>query len=116
MVRAVRPRSLLLDRARPRAFAPAAVLVRGALLAYLLPRLTMSAKKDGVAMIDQSIKGLTSRNYRDRRWAVIGTLKDLAQGRLAHNEDLDDLECLFQFLGPEIECADEITLTVLQDG
>jgi len=41
----------------PTAFSPAANLQRGALIAYLIPRLSVSSQRHGKAMIDEAVSG-----------------------------------------------------------
>lgn len=95
------------------AFSPAAMLLRGALMAYLLPRLKESSRDRGTALINQAAKGITSKNYRARGQNIVRTLKDGTKGHLDDSAALDDLPSLLTFLRPAIEDADQITLTVV---
>jgi hypothetical protein len=97
------------------AYSPAAMLLRGALFAYLLPRLA-DYRSCGVMLVDNAVKGLTSRNFRYRRQALIAILDHLAKPLLAPGETLADLPALLAFLQPEIEHADRLTLTLVTTG
>src|SRR5215471_18691992 len=106
------PEAAATGSAGPTAFSPAANLLRGALIAYLIPRLSANSRPHGVAMINQAVKVLTSRNYPARRQSLIDTLNRLTQGRLGP-AGIDDLPAMLKALEPEIEHADRTTLTVI---
>ena len=106
------PEAAATGSAGPTAFSPAANLLRGALIAYLIPRLAQTSRPHGIAMINAAVKGLTSRNYPARRQQLVDMLTRLTQGRLGP-VGIDDLPAMLKALGPEIERADRSTLTVI---
>ena len=100
----------------PTAFSPAGNFVRAALITYLTPRLFLSCRSDCVAIVNVAVAGLTSRNFQARRRALIDQLKRLTQGKLDYGADIADLPALLAALAPEIERADQTTLTVIDGG
>jgi hypothetical protein len=95
----------------PRAFSPAAMLLRGALLAYLGPRLLVAEQSGCMALIDRVVGGMTSRTYQ--RHALIDALKQATEGKLKAEDGIADLRFLLAALELEIARADRVTLTIV---
>jgi hypothetical protein len=88
-------------------FSPAAQYTRGALLAYLRPRLAMDSQPACGAMIDRAVQGLTGRNFQQRQTAVVNSLRRFTQGRLAQDNGIEDLAALLGALAPGAAEADQ---------
>jgi hypothetical protein len=88
-------------------FSPAAQYVRGALVAYLKPRLAMDSQPHCTAMIDRAVSGLTSRNFNQRQEPIRRALQRYTQGRLAQDNGINDLAALLGALAPEASQADQ---------
>ena len=102
----------------PNVFSPAGTFLRGVLLTYLWPRLSPSAQPYCMAMVDQPVRGLTSRNFGARRQLLIDLLTRLTQGKFRPGPGMDitDLPFLLAVLAPEIERADRTTLAIIHGG
>jgi hypothetical protein len=87
-------------------FSPAAMVTRGALKAYIQPRLAQDAQPNCMTMIDRSIQGLTSKNFATSQKTIVSNLRRLTTGRLAMDIDITGLAALLSALKPEAESAD----------
>ncbi len=74
-----------------------AAVLKGAVSAYLMPKLAMDAK-GGIPAIDLTpvLKDITSGNFKARRGQLITAIKSATAGKLAMDAKLDDLPA---FLG-----------------
>ncbi len=83
-----------------------AVEVRGALIAYLAPKLAADAKID----LSKPLVGMDAKNYIAKKPAIIAALKSTVTGNLAADATLDDLNLLLDKLdeaGVDPEAMDE---------
>lgn len=72
-------------------------VAKGALLAFLRPRLAQDAKID----VTPLVLGLTHKNFRDRKAGIAAGLKEAARGKLAKDASLDDVAQLLDVLEKE---------------
>jgi len=64
-----------------------AVLAKGALTAFLKPKLATDAKLDLVSLL----AGITSQNWKSRKAALVSALTAASKGKLAADANLDDV-------------------------
>jgi hypothetical protein len=91
---------------------PAAMVARSALFTYLKPRLAQDAKIDW----DSLVKGVSSRNYQQKRSGILLSVKTATKGRLAQDADIMDLANLLDALSPAAEQADQMMQTEPNSG
>lgn len=79
-----------------------AALVQGAVMAFLAPKLAQDAQVD----LAPALKGVTSKNFIDRRESIVDRLTKITAGKLAADADLDDLTDLLDAL-QDVEPAED---------
>lgn len=73
---------------------PKALYAKGALVAYLGPRLAQDARIN----LTPIVEGVTSRNFKTKRPIIEYAVKHATRGKLAQDADLDDLPQLLEAL------------------
>lgn len=71
-----------------------AIEVRGAIFAYLAPKLAADAKID----LSKPLLGMDRKNYADKKPAILAALKGAVSGKLAADATIDDLNLLLDKL------------------
>jgi hypothetical protein len=84
---------------------PAALVTRGSLFTYLEPKLAM----DSVGTIDYTslVQGLTGRNFKARSQLVERAVRQATRGKLAMDNNMEDLASLLSALAPQAAEADQ---------
>jgi hypothetical protein len=86
---------------------PAALVARGALFTYIVPRLAQDAKFD----YDAVVKDVTSKNFKEQKQPIIDAITAAKDKQiLAKDADISDLANLLDALSPQAEQADAMTL------
>jgi hypothetical protein len=85
---------------------PAALVARGALFAYMAPRLAQDAKFD----YDAVVKDVTSKNFKEQKQPILDAVTAGTKDKLAKDADISDLANLLDALSPQAEQADAMTL------
>jgi hypothetical protein len=97
----------------PLAYSPAAMMLRGALLCYLRPRLRSEYKPGVMRMIDTVVAGVTSRRYDAYIPAILARVRRVTTGKLAPDSGIEDLPALLAVLADEIKRADRATISLV---
>lgn len=73
-----------------------AALVQGAVIAYLQPKLAQDAQID----LTSAFAGVTAKNFKDKKPAIVAALKTGTEGKLAQDADINDVTALLDSLDP----------------
>lgn len=79
-----------------------AILVQGALMTHLAPRLAQDAKID----LPSVLSGVTAKNYSAQKAGIVSRLTKATAGKLAQDADLDDITQLLDAL-EKVEPAED---------
>jgi uncharacterized protein len=74
-----------------------ALMAQGAVIAYLRPKLAADAKID----LGPAFAGLTSKNFAEKKGALVTAIKDATKGKLAKDAEIDDLPKVVDAIEPE---------------
>lgn len=82
-----------------------ALVLKGALMATLAPRLAQDANID----LNRVVRGVTAKNFADRKASIVSGLTRATKGKLAQDADLEDIVDLLDSLEEveEVEAQDE---------
>lgn len=91
-----------LNEMAKKALTPTAAVAKGAIIAYLRPKLAQDAKVD----VHPLFVGVTKDNLAAKRSDIASGLKALVKGKLAQDADIEDVVALLDTLQPEVEGQD----------
>jgi hypothetical protein len=90
-------RQFLAATGRP---SPAALKLKGALIAYIVPRLALDA---AMPDLDPAVAGVDAHNFRHHRKHVADAVRRAVKGRLGRDANIDDIDRLLEALEQEEE-------------
>jgi uncharacterized protein len=86
-------------------------LAKGALSVYLVPKLAQDAKLDFGAIL----KGVTAKNFKAEKANIVSRLKTAAEGKLAQDATLDDVNLLLDKLDDTAGVEDDPANVTVDD-
>jgi hypothetical protein len=84
---------------------PAALVAKAALFTYLAPRIRSGIAMDAAIDYGALVQGVTRRNYRQRKPAIVKAVRAAMDGKMANDADISDLAALLDALTPGVEGA-----------